>query len=132
MSRSLLARIAARLLGKAPSSEPRQAPPRTDGPEEWCVGDLAECICPSNGHFGWYSLYHPFDVSGPAYGDVRRVVDIVDDCDGLFIAFSPWPKSCFAARHFRKVTPRADEQTAGSCATISDLMRLPAQPAEAA
>lgn len=132
MKRAFLARIAARLFGSTPAG--RTEPPLPspgDSTDDWGVNDIAECIC-SGGP--WTSLITGRAIGnwGPKQGDIIRVTEVMVDGQFTGLMFSRWPKMAFCASHFRKRTPHADEQTAGTCTTISDLMRLPAQPAEAA
>ncbi|WCT78633.1 hypothetical protein [Novosphingobium humi] len=132
MKRAFLARIAARFARKAPSprTEPPVLPP-DDSPEDWGVNDMAECIAP---YGDWTCRRTGLVLEGgePQFGETYRVVqvDTMDATTGL--VFAPWPRCAFNAVAFRKVTPRADEQTAGTCATLRDLLRLPAKPLEVA
>lgn len=95
------------------------APPAGDSPEEWCVGDTAECIAGPGSwrnSFGWLS-------NGPEHGEVRIVADISLGADQLvYLGFSRWRGHFFAATCFRKITPRADEAKRGTVARLSDLL----------
>ena len=135
MSRNSVARFAARLIGKAlaapatPAQPP--APPPGDSPDDWGVNDLAECIVP---YGDWICRRTGIVLQGggPQFGQRYRVVSVDVGAQATGLIFAHWPKCAFNALAFRKITPRADEATADTCATIKDLMRLPAQPVEAA
>lgn len=135
MSRNAIARFVARLIGKAPAAPASPAappaPPPGDSPDEWHVGDLAECIAES-GDWRCRKTGYILEDGGPQFGERYRVVDIDLRPDLTGLGFARWPDMYFSAEAFRKVLPRADEATAGTCTTIKDLLRLPAQPAEVA
>lgn len=132
--RPYITRIAARLLGKAPAAPtaPHQPPalPPGDTPDEWRVGDQAECI--AEGYWRCRKTGLLLEDGGPQFREVYRVTNV--DCRIGFTAleFPRWPDSGFSAVAFRKITPRADEAKVGTCATIKSLLRLAPQTDEVA
>ena len=105
--------------------EPRPqppAPPEGDSPEEWCVGDMAECVSDGNcwvNRHGWLG-------GGPVKGDVRMVTSIIIGHDArTYLVFARWDPSAYRATCFRKITPRADEAKRGTVTRLSDLLRAP-------
>ncbi|MBN9143721.1 MULTISPECIES: hypothetical protein [unclassified Novosphingobium] len=135
MNRNSVARFAARLIGKAPAAPATPAappaPPPGDSPDEWRVGDLAECIAES-GDWRCRKTGYILEDGGPQFGERYRVVDVDPRLNITGLIFTRWPGLAFSAAAFRKVLPRTDEAAAGTCTTIKDLLRLPAQPVEAA
>lgn len=102
-----------------------------DSTEDWCVGDLAECV--ANGM--WWDCatgnVNPHDV-GPANGEIRCVT-VLDDfpfgdggSDVQFLGFARWPGSGYAACAFRKITPHADETGAADADFVRKMKRVKA------
>jgi hypothetical protein len=81
-------------------------------PDEWQVGDLAECI--ATGFNGWW--YDLVDsgvapIRGPQRGDIDRVTGVVVEDGFLCLRLERWPENdeSFDASEFRKVQPPKHE-----------------------
>lgn len=113
---------ARRLLGRAKPSFDTPPPPE-DSPEDWQVGDMAECIgCGS----AWFSTDGMILLGGPQPGEVRMVAKVSTDSGPQALHFERYGMSyAFAASYFRKITPKADEAVRAEPAWVADLIGAP-------
>ena len=91
--------------------------------DDWSPGDLAECILD-----GWHG-----GLAGPKKGEINRVVSVsphrcVCGCgnrETFMLGFARFgPSMAFNCHSFRKITPRADEQTRSDAAFTKLIRRL--------
>ena len=111
-----------RLRGGKPGPAPT---PPGDSPENWQVGDLAECL-----HDGpWFAVnFLMATMSGPRKGECRIVAGIVvkpgiSQC--LVFARYGMNNAFLSSPYFRKITPKADEATRADPAWVADLIGAP-------
>jgi hypothetical protein len=95
--------------------------------EDWAPGDMAQNVAASC----WFDLSGA-PSPGPAKGDVYRVVEVrltINPRSGgydRFLLLSHFGERLYVARHFRKVTPRADAARAADAAFAETLRPTPA------
>lgn len=73
--------------------------------DDFQPGDLAVCA----GRHGWKDLNTGMVKDGPGFDDILRVTEVAIRNGYPFLRFETWPRDWFAARHFRKITPRQRE-----------------------
>lgn len=98
---------------------------RAPDPEQWQVGDIAECI----NSLGWYLNGIPHPTGGPAFGESYRVTSVVEVPNSsvgpaIFLRFSAFTGK-YLSTGFRKVQPRADVLEAGTATALADLRPAP-------
>ncbi len=100
--------------------------------EDWAAGDMAECLARG----AWYHPCFPGrGASGPQFGEVRKVAAVLvlprpEFGESRFLGFARWPGQTFAARCFRKVTPRAETIERAESEFVELIKRAPAPASE--
>lgn len=110
----------------------RSTPLPPSDPEDWSVGDLAECL--SDQPWFYAATGAPAPVS-PKAGARYRVTAVMLQPYGTFLRLSGIDRVACDFRGFRKVRPRADELRAADAAFAQRLRTTPpdlppAQPRE--
>lgn len=123
--RKMLPGFISRLFSRRPVAGRTPDLPAGDTPDDWQVGDLAECTL--RGEWTRYLTGQP--CSGPARGDILRV-SLVDNkrYSTNLLGFGAYGRDLFGATSFRKITPRADQMERADQAFIEQLRRTPASP----
>ena len=106
--------------------EPRPIPAPGET-EDWKPGDLAECIF-RGPWFDGAGTGEPG--AGPSLGEIRAVNEVqIRYCpfsgERLWLAFATFGHRRYAARLFRKITPRADAAERGDAAWLDKFLSTP-------